>query len=108
MFVASKGIGANLLKLGTKRRRSKTEMQQLREEEELKGQSDETKSKRIIELEKELKETKAANQSNNAASMILTDLVSKGKLRHNLDGSVDVVNQLNDFPDLPEDDDKEF
>ena len=51
---------------------------------------------------------KAANQSNDAASMILTDLVSKGKLRHNLDGSVDVINQQNDFPNLPEDEDKDF
>lgn len=105
---ASKGIGANLLKLGTKRRRSKAELAQLREEEELKAEAVAVRTDRIIELERQLQDALQANESNNAASMILTDMVSKGKLQHLPDGSVDVLGQLNQSNYVELEGDKDF
>ena len=49
---ASKGNSANLLKLGTKRRRTKAQIELDREEAELKATAEATKTARIQELEK--------------------------------------------------------
>ena len=55
-LLASKGISANLLKLGTKRRRTKAEIAQLKEEEECKAEAEDNKTARILELEQQLKD----------------------------------------------------
>ena len=51
-YIASKGIGANLLKLGTKRRRTKAELAELKEEEALRIEAESKKDARIEMLEK--------------------------------------------------------
>ena len=64
----TKGIGAHLMKSGTKRRRTQAEMQESRAEEFKEGADSPRSSKRISELEKELHETKAKATNNEAAA----------------------------------------
>lgn len=52
LSTASKGISANLLKLGTKRRRSKAEIAQYKEEQAFRAEADEARLARIHDLEK--------------------------------------------------------
>ena len=85
-----------MLKLGTKRRRSKAEILQLKEEEELKVGAEAAKTARIFELESKLRDIEDTSKNNNAAADILTDLISKGHVHQNFDGSVSALNQLND------------
>jgi hypothetical protein len=53
-FLASNGTGVNLLKLGTKRRRTKAQIQQEREEAAFKQEADERKDLEIQRLMAEL------------------------------------------------------
>ena len=53
----SKGIGANLLKAGIKRRRTKAEVTQAKMEAELKEEAEAAKNNRIADLEARLAAT---------------------------------------------------
>ena len=53
-FLASNGTGVNLLKLGTKRRRTKAQIQLEKEEAEFKQEADEHKNQEIQRLMAEL------------------------------------------------------
>ena len=94
--IASKGIGANLLKLGTKRRRTKAEIAEVKLEEEMKVEAEAAKTQRILELEHELQEMKQSQANNTAAAEILTDMMNKGHVKQNKDGSVSVLKQLDE------------
>ena len=96
LVTASKGIGANLLKLGSKRRRGKEEMIQFRQEENVKAESMASKDKQIQKLVEALHESRALTHSNAAANNILQDMISKGHVKHNEDGSVDYLKKFDD------------
>ena len=96
--IASKGISANLLKLGTKRRRTKAEMALLKEEEEFKGEARASKDSRIKELEGMLDAAYKESKSNAAAADILTDMISKGHVKQNTDGTVSALAALEEDP----------
>ena len=79
--LASKGISANLLKLGTKRRRTKAEFTQLKEEEAFRVEAEANKDTIIAELRQQLTNVREESLNNTAAAGILTDMISKGHLK---------------------------
>ena len=62
--------------MGSKRRRSKAEYAQYRQEQELRAEADEAKVARILDLERQLREVKDASHNNSAAADILTGLIA--------------------------------
>ena len=75
---ASKGNSAFLLKVGTKRRRTRQEIQDQKEEAELKQQSVEQKLSQIDSLMQRCAELEQKAQHNEAADLILRDMINKG------------------------------
>ena len=69
------------MKLGSKRRRTKAQIELEKEESEARAAADSSKLERIRELEEQLERAKVMHASNNAASDILTGFLSKGKMR---------------------------
>ena len=55
LFVASKGVGSFMLKPGTKRRRTKIQMEEARQEEKCREDAMGDKNREIRSLENELK-----------------------------------------------------
>ena len=89
--VASKGISANLLKVGSKRRRTKAEIDVEKEEEETKDARARQKDEQLEMLSLRVRELEQANATNQAATEILRDLIARGEAVQNEDGSVQIV-----------------
>ena len=89
--IVSKGSGVNMLKVGTKRRRTKAEVAR----DSSVGMGDarilNEKLKRMKAMEEELEQVKATAQNNQAASEILTNMINQGKARLEEDGSVTLI-----------------
>ena len=60
----------------------------------MKVEAEAAKTQRIFELEHELQEMKQSQANNTAAADILTDMMSKGHIKQNTDGSVSMLQQL--------------
>jgi hypothetical protein len=79
--IANNGSSYNLLKLGTKRRRTKAQVQQEREEAEFKHEADERKNEQIRQMQEQLNLQQAELQNRGAKAEVLDNLISKGKLK---------------------------
>jgi hypothetical protein len=86
--IASNGSSYNLLKLGTKRRRTKAQVQQEREEAEFKHEADERKNEQIRQMQEQLHRQQAELQSQGAKADVLDHFISKGKLKQMPSGQV--------------------
>lgn len=80
-----------MLKLGTKRRKTKHQLIAEREEAEWKAEAEANSQSRIQELEQQLKTALNEEGSNAAAAEILSGYISKGKMRMENDGTVSLV-----------------
>lgn len=88
---ASKGISANLLKIGSKRRRTRQEIELDRAEEEAKESALQRKDEQIDDLQRRLLELEAAAHNNQVATSILQSFIERGEARQEPDGSVVIV-----------------
>ena len=79
--IANKGIGANILKVGTKRRRTKTMIAAEKEEAALKEEALQQRLAKLAEDEEEAR-------NNRAAAEILRDLYAKGLVEQDEKGQV--------------------
>ena len=90
VHVASKGVGANLCKVGSKRRRTRQEILDDREEGQLKKEGVEQKLAQIDALTQRCAELEQRAQGNAAADMILRDMISKGQAVMDEQGNVTI------------------
>ena len=75
---ALRGVGAHLLKVGSKRRRKQADIKGQNEREELSQVQFEEQSQRIAELEAQLNNVQLERDSNVAAAEILTQMIRTG------------------------------
>ena len=92
---ASNGSSAHLLKAGSKRRRTQAEMKQQMEVEELANVLEHEREDQIKQLEEQLSQAQENAASNKNAADILTDLLEKGEVKLEEDGSVSVMHGAN-------------
>ena len=90
IILQSKGIGVHLLKVGSKRRRSKKEMSASQNKEESKDEQTEHLKFQYDQLQQELAKTKAEAENNKAATQILTQMIESGEAVQEADGRVSV------------------
>ena len=90
LYLQAKGNAVHLLKAGTKRRRTQAEIKK-DEEIRLKKEDQEKHLKFQYEkLQAELLKVKAEARTNNAAGMVLNEMIKSGELDQAQDGSVSV------------------
>ena len=90
MLLQNKGIGVHLLKVGSKRRRTKKEMSDSQKQEESKDDKTEHLKFQYEFLQEELAKTKAEAENNKAATQILTQMIESGEAVQEADGRVSV------------------
>ena len=88
MSVACKGKGYHLLKPGAKRRRTRQELDALKEEAELKESVEAQKSQQIFQLKAELNLVKKNTENGTNAAAILSSMLIAGDLVQDSEGLV--------------------
>ena len=78
------------MKAGSKRRRTKEDLESSQRQEELKDDQNEHLRFQFDQLTRELEKTKAESASNKAAAEILTQMIESGEAVKQADGSVSV------------------
>jgi hypothetical protein len=76
--VGTKGTGVNLFKLGAKRRRTKVEVQEAKEEERLRQQGVDRQAAQITELTQRLNQIQAEKANGDHAVEILRTFIENG------------------------------
>ena len=79
------------MKLGTKRRKTKAQMQADREEEEMKAEAEQHKTDRIRELERQVAGMQSDYKKGQASQEVLGGLMSKGKIEMNAPGKFSIA-----------------
>ena len=74
------GIGFNMLKIGSKRRRTQEEIKNEKEESMLKEQSIQDKMAQWDALQQRIQELEASNANQSAAATILQEIINSGEL----------------------------
>ena len=74
-IIESNGSGVNLLKIGSKRRKTQAEIEELKEEERVKEQAVQDKLAQFDRMAKQIAELQAENENNKAATNILSDMI---------------------------------
>jgi len=74
------GVGVNLLKIGSKRRRTQAEINQEKEEAVIKEQSIQDKMAQWDALQQRIQELESANANQSAAATILQEMINSGEL----------------------------
>ena len=90
----SKGKSHYLLKAGSKRRRTKVEILESKEEERLRQEGEDRKAAHIRELEEHLQNLRQEQQANSAAAQILQGFIDAGKAEHDGQGGVVLREQV--------------
>ena len=90
MNYQSKGRSVHLLKAGSKRRRTKDELESSQKLEESKDDKTEHLKFQYQLLQEELAKTKVEAESNKAASQILSQMIESGEAVQEKDGTVSV------------------
>ena len=88
-------MGSHLLKAGSKRRRTQAEMKDQLEIEELSQVIDHDREDEIKKLSQSLASAEEEAKSNSAATAILRELIEKGVIRQEADGTVVPLNGPN-------------
>ena len=84
----SKGIGANLLKVGTKRRRTTAQIKETKLQEEQSKAEMDAKLQQFTQLQQQIANLEAMVKEHQGASEIIKDLVGKGELLIDEGGNV--------------------
>ena len=87
---AQKGIGANLLRVGIKRRRTKTQIEEEKQEAELRERAVNESLVENEQLKSQLPQMQHQGQNNQKAADILSELLSKGLITQDGSGNIDV------------------
>ena len=90
LHIASKGVGVNLLKVGTKRRRTRQEILDDKEEARIKEEGMQGKLAQIDSLTQRCAELEQKAKGNEAADLILRDMISKGQAVMDENGNVTI------------------
>ena len=83
------------MKVGSKRRRTQAEMKEQLEVEELSQVIEHERDDKIKQLEAQLSAANDSATNNKNAADILTDLITKGEVRQEEDGSITVLHGPN-------------
>ena len=83
----SKGIGANMLKIGAKRRRTKTEIVEECEEERVKQEAIEDKISQYDQMMARIQQLEGEVQNNQSATQILSGLIERKQVVMDLNGN---------------------
>ena len=75
------------MKIGSKRRRTKQELEDQRNEDQIRAQALEAKWARIEKMEQELEASKEQANNFKSAQATINDLIKKGLIRQNSKGS---------------------
>ena len=82
-----------MFKLGAKRRRTKAEIDEAREEERLRQEGEDQKLQQIAALQARLAQVEAEKANGDAATELLNQWRDEGRLRQGDDGSVQIVEE---------------
>ena len=93
VFLATNGVGVNLLKIGAKRRRTKHEIQEEKDEELAKEQAIQEKLSMFEQMQQKITQLEESQVSNSNASTILRDLMNTGDIVQDGQGNL-VVSEL--------------
>ena len=89
--LVSKGSGAHLLKIGSKRRRTKMEIQGAREEERLREEGQDRHQQRLQKLEAQLLVARRQSEEAQGARDCVNFMLQKGLVELDEDGNVQPV-----------------
>ena len=103
--VALRGVGAHLLKVGSKRRRKQADIAGQNEREELSQVDQVEQSQRILELEHQLSNVTIERDNNAAAAQILTRMIETGDAEQDASGAVRVSKRRPGSPNIIGNDD---
>ena len=98
--VALRGVGAHLLKVGSKRRRKQADIAGQNEREELSQVDLLEQSQRILELEQQLSGVQLERDNNAAAAQILTRMIETGEAEQDASGAVRVSKRRPGSPNI--------
>jgi SMC interacting uncharacterized protein involved in chromosome segregation len=84
----SKGIGANLLKVGSKRRRTTAQVKQEKLDDEQRELEVSQKLQQFDQLQQQIAQLQEAVKEHAGASEIIKDLMGKGELEIDVEGNV--------------------
>ena len=84
------GSSAHLLKVGSKRRRTRAEIDEFRQQRERELVSQAEQAERIRELEQQLHKSKSKLQSAEKAESVMEQMLEAGVLKEEVDGSFTV------------------
>ena len=95
LFIISegRGTGANALKIGSKRRRTKAEMAEAREEERLRQEGVDRQAQEIAGLQERMREMEQEKRRGDAAAEILSRMIRAGRAVQNPDGTITLLEQ---------------
>ena len=97
---ALRGVGAHLLKVGSKRRRKQADIAGQNEREELSQVDQMEQSQRILELEHQLSNVTIERNNNAAAAQILTRMIETGDAEQDASGGVHVSKRRPGSPNI--------
>ena len=89
------GAGVNLLKAGTKRRRTKTEITNEKEEARIKEVAIQEKMAQFDQMQQRMNQLEAQCQEGEQLKGFFGDMINKGKLVREKDGTIDVAPSFN-------------
>ena len=91
-FLVLHGAGVNMLKVGSKRRRTRREIEEQKQSELERENDIRTKLARLDMIEQQLRQANEQNQINKKASRVMSDLINAGVLREEAENSFVVEN----------------
>ena len=95
LYVATNGSAAHLLKVGSKRRRTREELDNLRVEQLLVHQLEEDHKVQVKNLKIQLSVAEEQAQNNENATKILTQLIESGAVEQLPDGTIKIPQGTN-------------
>ena len=92
-IIESTGVGVNLLKVGSKRRRTKTEIESQKEEARIKEAAIDQKIQQFEEMQQQINQMQSHISEADQLRGFFQDMINKGKLVRDDNGNIDVPNQ---------------
>ena len=86
--IVNKGVGANMLKVGSKRRRTKAEIEDEKEQEALKQQKLESDLQELANLRGRIQEAEEQANTNKAAAELMSQMINAGHVQQDAQDQV--------------------
>ena len=91
--IASKGISANLLQTGSKRRRTKQQIEDEKQAQQLKAQQDAAKVAQYDNLQLKVQMMEQNQSNNEAAKSLLNQFINAGIVEQSEDGTFSIADE---------------